>query len=341
MTYDEFLNEWRGPSRCITVHTSGSTGTPKRIMLDKEVVRESARRSIDFLGLTARSRLHSCISPDYIGGKMVAVRAEESGALMTYETPSNRPVISQYIDPNGKPCLTSPAGAGTQYYEVDLVSVVPSQMVEVINHPDYYRHVRRWLIGGQALPYGMSGAIERLGLEAWESYGMTETASHVALRRVCEGKSLFYPLAGINLSIDNRDCLVINGVTEEAIVTNDVADLHPDGGFEVIGRADNVIITGGIKVHPERVEQQIKQLTGLDNNIMLTSEPDSKWGSRLKLLIEGLQMSTDESHALLRLLRARLLPAECPKEIEIVDSLPHTPNGKLQRRKFGKVDKYL
>lgn len=313
MTYDDFLKEWRDSSADIEVPTSGSTGKPKLIRLPKSVCVESARRTNAFFGINAASRIHSCISPDFIGGKMVAVRAIVADCQFTFETPSNEPKIPF----DGR--------------VVDLVSVVASQMVYIIDHPDDFRHVRRYLIGGGALPYMMGDDIVNKGLDAWESYGMTETASHIALRRVQSEPGPFYPLPGIGISQNDEGCLVISGVRDEDVVTNDIVRIYPDGGFEVVGRKDNVIISGGRKIHPEEVEAKIRRLIPDLGEFIVTGIPDAKWGQALELVIVRKSMTPKEARAILQLLRDGLEGWQTPKSISVVDSLPHTPNGKLRR----------
>ncbi|MDE6295204.1 MAG: AMP-binding protein [Muribaculaceae bacterium] len=313
MSYEEFIAQWNDTTPYVPVHTSGSTGLPKEIKLPKCVMERSALRTIQYFHITPEWRLHSCISPDFIGGKMVAVRALMADCRFTYEYPSNSPVMS------GRDGV------------IDLVSVVPSQLIYVIDRPELFRHVRRYLVGGSPLPLGMRDLITERGLKVWESYGMTETASHIAVRRVTDTDAPFEPLPGIKLSTDSRNCLIIRGATEEPVVTNDIADFSPDGRFKIVGRIDNVIISGGRKIIPEIVEDKIRIISGLTAPMILTGVPDPKWGFKPVLYIEGAPMSGAECRSMMTLLRSHLDGWECPKEIYFVDSLARTPNGKLLR----------
>lgn len=322
MTYPDFLNLWRdADTEDIEVSTSGSTGAPKRILLPKRLMRMSAWRTIRHFGLDASSALHSCISPDYIGGKMMAVRAEECGAKLTFAPPSNTPELS--IGPNER---------------LDLVAVVPSQMWHILQLPQSARC--RFLIGGSPIPTSLRQAIVAKGLDCHESYGMTETASHIALRRIASGESLFYPLPGVEVSLSDRETLTIRqgeGVPE--IVTNDLARIHADGGFEILGRADNVIISGGLKIIPEDVERRVLPLLqpyGVDA-VMLTSLPDAKWGERTVLIVElparenATSLPIPSADTIIGLCRKVLRRHEVPKAVELTSTLPRTPNGKLKR----------
>lgn len=333
MTYPEFIAEWRSKSACCIVHTSGSTGTPKELKLSKDIMRRSALRTVTFFGLRHGDRVHSCISPDFIGGKMMAVRAEVAGLRLSWENPSNRPLITME-HPTDYPAM---------------VAVVPSQMLCILERPDLLEmrpngHPTAWLIGGAPIDAALRRRIAESGIVAWESYGMTETASHIALRRVADPPLPFRPMNGVSLMADERGCLIISVDEKENVITNDLVEFDNSGGFFVRGRADNVIITGGKKVQPETVEATLRGELGAYgiSDVMLTSEPDIKWGARLLLLVEIAGTPdfpiADEvigADEILRqieaICRSRLAPHEVPKEIRAVRHLPRTPNGKLYR----------
>lgn len=251
----------------------------------------------------------------------MAVRAEECGAKLTFEPPSNTPELP--IGPNER---------------LDLVAVVPSQMWHIIQLPQAARC--RFLIGGSPIPPSLRRAIVARGLDCHESYGMTETASHIALRHITSGESLFYPLPDVEVSLSDRETLTIRqGEDEPEIVTNDLARIHADGGFEILGRADNVIISGGLKIIPEDVERRVLPLLqsyGVDA-VMLTSEADDKWGERTLLMVELPSSEIGETHPLpsaatiIDLCRKVLKRHEVPKAVELTSTLPRTPNGKLKR----------
>lgn len=314
MTYPEFIGQWRSGADQIECHTSGSTGKPKSILLPRRQVVASARRTIGFFGLRPDSHLHSCISPDFIGGKMMAVRQMEAGCTLSWETPSNRP-LEGYNGPG-----------------IDLLAVVPSQMIHILDTLDrgVVAAIRNVIIGGAPIPPGLRRRIAASGLQAWETYGMTETASHIALRRVEDPESPFQTLDGISVSLtsDSRLHIAIEGWQE--LTTNDVAVITAPGRFEILGRADNVIITGGKKVHPESVEALIESALGIET--LVTSEPDDKWGRRVVLVIDNTQHKAIQSDddAIISELK-NMLPPECvPKSIRH-EPILKTANGKKKR----------
>lgn len=311
MTFDEFLQEWRSEVPEIAARTSGSTGSPKEIRLKKEFVRESALRTNSFFGIDSRSRLHSCVSPEFIGGKMMAVRAEEAGCRFSWEEPANI-------------CLQ---GVGKDE-RIDLLAVVPSQMLYIVSHLEEIPSIGNIIVGGSAINPVLRRRIAESGLNAFETYGMTETASHIALRKITAGEEWFSPLSGIRVETDDRGCLVIHFDSGEKVVTNDLARVSHEGSFLIDGRYDHIIITGGKKVNPFEVERKISRF--LEIPFVVTSAADEKWGERVILRIEG--RGDENDAALLNAeIRQCLAPWEVPKEIHYVEKLERTPNGKIIR----------
>lgn len=308
MTYSELEEEWRSDSDVMICHTSGSTGAPSRIKLPKSMMRESAFRTCEFFGLSSDSLLYSAIGPDYIGGKMMWIRAHCMDASFLFESPSNRP-LSSY---EGR--------------RIDLLSVVPSQMVFLLDNPDRLKLVKNFLIGGSSIPPEIRKRIIQSGIEAYESYGMTETASHIALRKIAPVYDNFCTLPGISVFDASDRRLGIRFDNGMEFITNDVAEIISDTEFRILGRIDNVIISGGCKIHPEVLEYRLK--TYLPFEFYLKSRRHDKWGQILVMVAENPTLSHSE---IKEICRKNCLQYEMPKEIETVDRLPRTPNGKIKR----------
>ncbi len=313
-TYEQLYSDWHLESDCIPCCTSGSTGKPTKIYLPKKEMRASALRTCEFFNITASSHLHSCISPDYIGGKMMLIRSIVSGARFSYETPSNRPLENIPND------------------FIDLVSVVPSQMIHILDHPEIMKSVGHYLIGGAAIHQKIRDKIIEKGISAFESYGMTETSSHIALREVKEGEEWFHTLPGITVFpyADNRLGIRIEGWKE--FLTNDIAEINSGKFFKILGRADNVINTGGKKVFPENIEQRLSPY--LDFPFFISSRQDEKWGESIVLAISPSGDNDLQEEKIFEICRATLLPWEVPKEIKRISKLELTGNGKIKRIKF-------
>lgn len=307
MTWEELYAEWASDCPTLRCHTSGSTGTPKTIDLPKEQVAASARRTLDFFHLDQSARFHSCLAPDYIGGKMMMVRALLAGGCFTWEKPSNHPLRDATRE------------------RIDLLCVVPAQMRHILDLRDELPEIGTILIGGSSINSSLRAEIATSGLNCWETYGMTETASHVALRPVAEPEALFTPLAGIAISLSDSH-LTIDIPGWQRLVTNDIAEIVSDGRFRIVGRADNVIITGGLKVHPEEVESRLQPY--LDFDFILTSRPDPLWGQRVVMIAENAVL-TDQQ--ILDICHSHAARHEVPKQI-IRSAIPRTESGKPIRK---------
>ena len=314
MTFQDFIKEWHDSKAFITVKTSGSTGVPKTIHLSKTFVRESASRTIGFFNLNKNSHLHSCVSPDYIGGKMMAVRASIINAEFTSENPSNDALAEFHRED-----------------EIDLLAVVPSQMLSLIDRYDELPKIRNIIIGGSAIHPDLRRKIHEMGFNAYETYGMTETASHIALRKISEENLPFKILEGIKIDTDPEQCLIIRFRDGYEVRTNDIVDLISEKEFYVKGRRDNVIISGGRKINPEELEEKLRSV--ISGEFYLTGMSDKKWGEKLVLIIEGEESDYDE-FSLREKFKKLVENWQIPKEIKFCRQLQRTSNGKIKRSKI-------
>ena len=258
----EFISQWFDDSPFVTAHTSGSTGAPKEIRLLKSDMRTSALSTNRYFGINQNSTLVCPLSASYIAGKMMIVRAIISGAQLWMETPTATPLHKDY----GK---------------VDLIAVVPSQVPHLLSNTNNRILLRNMLIGGAPLPTDIADEIVKKGFNAYVSYGMTETCSHVALRKVDGSRpELYEALADISFSTDERNCLVINSSYRSfgQLTTNDIVQLVDSKHFTWLGRFDNVINSGGIKVYPEEIEQLIRGVIPYGIEYYIANGTDSKWG---------------------------------------------------------------
>lgn len=317
----EFEKIWHDDSDTVLCHTSGSTGIPKEYELRKEFMRQSARRTNEFFGITNSSRLHTCLDFKYIASMMMTVRADEAKCLLTSEHPSSKPL-----------------GEIAKDEEIDLLSVVPTQMEWILDNEERWDGIKHILIGGSAIPLMMRRRIALSGYDAWETYGMTETASHIALRKVGEDDVPFVALDGITVEINDVNCLVVNMADGSVFTTNDIAIVESPKEFRILGRADNCVISGGIKIMPEDLERRLGPFIAFD--YCISSVPDKKWGEKLVLAVE-VPDRVDED-LLKEAVGVRLkqyrkildLGVKSPKEVVCLSQLPKTANGKIERRRL-------
>lgn len=319
MTQLQFEDIWHDANDYVVCHTSGSTGAPKEICLPKEFMRASARRTNEFFGIVEGSRLHTCLDFKYIASMMMTVRAEEACCRLTSEHPSSRPLAEVAKDE-----------------VIDLLSVVPVQMDWILDSPENWTGIRNILVGGSAIPSLMKRRITLSPYNVWETYGMTETASHIALRKVDGDDAPFKALDGISVDVDESGCLTVRMPDGTVLVTTDMAELTGENEFRILGRADHAVISGGIKINPEELERRLGPFIAFD--YCLSSVPDGKWGEKLVMVIEAPSGMNDDEllkaavGVRLRQYRKILeLGVKSPKDVVVVSSLPRTPKGKIDR----------
>ena len=323
MTLEDFLSEWNNDSDRVLVHTSGSTGKPKPMMVEKKRMLNSARITCDFLGLKPGDSALLCMSLDYIAGKMVVVRSIERRLHLISVSPSGHPLK----DINE---------------EITFAAMVPMQVYNTLQVPEERErltHIRHLIIGGGAIDASLEKELQALpgNIAIWSTYGMTETLSHIALRRIngAEASEWYQPFDSVKISQTEEGCLVIDAplVCSETLVTNDIVEIESyiynkveKLRFRIKGRKDNVICSGGIKIQIEEVEEFLKP--HLEKPFMLAKKKDEKFGEIAVLLSEDKGIKKVE--ATIR----RLLSDHkywIPREFLHVDHLPLTETGKPKR----------
>ena len=314
MSLDEFLAEWNNDSDYVHVQTSGSTGAPKPMLVEKRRMLNSARITCDFLGLREGDTALLCMSLDYIAGKMMVVRALERKLKLVTVPPSGHPL----------------ADLSPQLSALSFAAMVPMQVYNALQVPaecERLKQIRHLIIGGGAIDDALAAALKSFPHHVWSTYGMTETLSHIALRKLngAEASDYYTPFPSVKVSLNDESCLVIDApeVCSERLVTNDIAELS-EGRFRILGRKDNVICSGGIKIQTEQVERQLRPY--LSQPFLITKRPDEKFGEVVVLLTEG---PVDEAHAVCE----RILPKYFqPKAYLHVDKIPLTETGKPARK---------
>lgn len=325
MTLEDFLSEWNNDSDTVLVHTSGSTGKPKPMMVEKKRMLNSARITCDFLGLKPGDSALLCMSLDYIAGKMVVVRSIERHLHLISVSPSGHPLKNIDLkDVNGKDVNG----------EITFAAMVPMQVYNTLQVPEERErltHIRHLIIGGGAIDASLEKELQALpgNIAIWSTYGMTETLSHIALRRIngAEASEWYQPFDSVKISQTEEGCLVIDAplVCAETLVTNDIVEIEKLR-FRIKGRKDNVICSGGIKIQIEEVEEFLKP--HLEKPFMIAKKKDEKFGEIAVLLSEDKEIKTVE--ATIR----RLLSDHkywIPREFRNVDHLPLTETGKPKR----------
>lgn len=312
MSVEEFIAEWHSDSAYVRVQTSGSTGAPKPMLVEKLRMQNSARITCDFLGLKAGDTALLCMSLDYIAGKMMVVRSLERRLRLLAVEPSGHPLMA----------LAD---------RIDFAAMVPLQVWNTLQVPEERARleaIKHLIIGGGAIDEAMADELRAFPNAVWSTYGMTETLSHIALRRLNgpEASEWYTPFPSVSVSLTDEDCLVIDApeVCAQRLVTNDIADLSADGRFRILGRKDNVICSGGIKIQAEEVERQLQP--HLHEPFLISKRRDAKFGEIVVLLTEG---SVDEARQICERI---LTQYHRPRAYVHIDHIPLTETGKPARR---------
>ncbi|WP_455667576.1 AMP-binding protein [Phocaeicola sp.] len=307
-----FLSEWFGPENKIFVHTSGSTGKPKELWVEKERMMESACLTCSFLGLQKEDSALLCMPLQYIAGKMVVVRALVAGLNLWLVPPSGHPL---------KDMQKAPVFA----------AMIPMQVYNSLQVPEekaLLQQIKHLIIGGGAIDSQLAKELKDFPNAVWSTYGMTETLSHIALRRLNgpEASDWYTPFEDVRIYLSEEQTLIIHAprVCEDELRTNDIAEINKDKQFRILGRKDNTINSGGVKIQIEQVEAALKE--HLSQPFLITSAPNEKFGEIVVLLIEG-QIPDN-----IKTVCEQALPAYWrPKLITPVFQIPLTETGKPDR----------
>ncbi len=335
MTYQEFISEWNNEAQTIHVQTSGSTSAPKKMNVRKDRMIESAKMTCDFLGLQPGDTALLCMNLDYIGAKMMVVRSLTRQLHLVQVAPSGHPLATVDVP-------------------ITFAAMVPLQVYNSLQVPEErekLRQIKHLIIGGGAIDDVLAAQLHDFPHAVWSTYGMTETLSHIALRRLngLQSSSWYTPLQGIKVTTNADECLVIDApkLCDTPIVTNDMAEIREistsEGknalAFRIIGRRDNVINSGGVKIQMEELERLMRPFLAMP--YMVTKRKSEKFGEIVVLMVEREgddEGATVEEKSELPMLRAilRLLHRALPRYWEprlylSVDRIPMTETGKLNR----------
>lgn len=309
----DFLAEWWSDSPGMELQTSGSTGVPKRMLATREAMIASAAASCRFFGLKPGDTALLCLPLQYIAGKMMVVRALVGGLNLIISEPSSTPLAG----------LTS---------SIDFAPMVPMQVTTTLAQPngaEQLAHVRTLLLGGGFVDPALEEQLQTLPCRIFTSYGMTETLSHIALRAANgpQRSDCYTPLPGVSLSLTPDGTLQITApyLNIHNLPTNDLAEIGEDGTFRILGRADAVINSGGIKIQAEDIERTLFRLTGL--HVLALPLPHPVLGQCVALLWEGPEDAEPALHS-----ACNTLPKYHRPHLVKRVRLPRTTSGKIARK---------
>lgn len=297
----DFLLDWFNDSEFIHLQTSGSTGSPKNLVVSKQAMVNSAIATGDYFDLNPGDKILNCLPVKYIAGKLMFIRAFILGLEMDFVAPSSRPLDRI------ENCY-------------DFCAMVPLQAQNSIKK---LHIIKKVIIGGARISKKLAAELKQVDSEIYETYGMTETVTHIAVRKLSE--SNFEVLPHISISQDERSCLVIDApsILANQVVTNDLVTLVSPKHFKFLGRIDNIINSGGIKFLPEAIEEKLAKK--IDRRFFISGETDEVLGEKIILIVEG------ESFEINDKIFKKLDKFEKPKQIYFVQKFIETENGKTIR----------
>ena len=311
----EFLKIWWDDSLYVKVNTSGSTGEPKTIELPKSSMLASAEATLKFFGLKQNANILLVMSPQYIAGKMMIIRAIAGNLNLCAEEPVSD--ITPYLNK-----------------EYDFCALVPYQALTTIKRSgkQYFNNIKTLIIGGGKVDSELESLLLETSVECYSTYGMTETASHVALKKISAEFTAFQALPGIIFDTDERECLIIKNeyLPEKEIITNDVVKLNDSTTFIWKGRFDNVINSGGVKLYPETIEDKIKDLINIP--FFITKFDHELLGEAVALVLECDKPEINEESRILSEIESVVNKYEKPRKIVYKSCFELTPTGKIRRQ---------
>lgn len=320
----DFMISWLSGTEKFVLHTSGSTGIPKEIIIGRKQLQSSALMTGAALRLGKETRALVCLNVNYIAGIMMLVRGMELEWELSITAPSSNP-LAAFENP-----------------DFDFVAMVPLQLSTSLSDQETKSkagHLGKILLGGAPVPVSLQRQIDDLNVPVFQSYGMTETVSHIALKKLNlpEVEKDYTVLPGISFGVDDRGCIFIKGAVtnEEKVQTNDLVEITSETTFKWLGRADNVINSGGVKVVLDKIDEVIAEIfydLRYFNPFFCWYEEDGKLGQKLILFIEenGNNLAVP---TILKEIRNKVSAYETPKHVYFVEKFIKTPTDKIDKRK--------
>ena len=306
-----FLCDWFNDKQSYTTAlTSGSTGPPKQIQIFKSSMIKSAKKTANYFQFKSGNYALNSLPVQFIAGKMMLVRAMVSNLNLIFVKPNSTPLL------------------GYEKYTFDFLPLTPFQLTQSLSkEPDSLSNVKTILLGGGPVTQELKESILKLSATVYHGYGMTETLTHIAIRNLTKQETNFRPLPGVNLDIGKEGQLIINADhIEETIVTSDLVSLDKSGIFSWIGRLDNVINTGGVKVCPEAIEQLL--VPYIKCECIIAGQKDERLGERVILILE----TETRPPNLDRILEKTLEKYQTPKAIYLLPQFIRTETLKVKRQ---------
>jgi o-succinylbenzoate---CoA ligase len=315
-----FCREWEDGSEKFTLQTSGSTGTPKQIEVFRSQLEASAQATIDFFSLKEGQTALVCLNTDFVAGKMMLVRAMIAHMKIVLVQPESNPLKNVHE-------------------KIDFVAMVPMQLKTILdtgtdNERKSLDTCTNILVGGAALSDDLEKQASSIKAPIYIGFGMTETLSHIALRKIngTNPERYYTKMNPCTLGIDHRGCLTVQGAVtnNEKVITNDLVELIDENQFNWLGRIDNIINSGGVKLFAEVLEKKLAEHLSLHTNFFFYGIPHPLLGQAVALFIEG---TGEEALAdrISKIISANFSKYEIPKQIIFIPKFKYTATEKIHK----------
>lgn len=318
----EFTLDWLSGKPEFEFQTSGSTGQPKKIVFSRAQMQASAHLTQETFDLKSGQTALLCLDPDFVAGKMMIVRALEIGMNLIVVEPSANPLEKLiFKDP------------------IEFAAFVPYQLSAILQNPktkEKLGQINKAIIGGASSSNELIESLHGCSTQFYETYGMTETLTHVAIRKLNPPEAAFRALPGVTLWLGTNLCLSLqlDHLGIDRVETNDVVQLQTRDTFTVTGRYDNIINTAGVKVLPEMLEPKIKDIMQQHFNesaFFIGGVKDKRFGEKVILFVEHAFISDAVKNLVFEQMKQLLINFEVPKEIIAVPTFKRTDSGKIKR----------
>lgn len=313
----DFIMQLMDPSPApVAFITSGTTGEPRGIKFTKQQIYASAMNTCQYFQLNEKSRLLLCLPAEFVAGRMMIARAMALNANLVWEKPGLNPLMHKV--------------------NADFAAFTPAQVSEIISQVDseiQFMNIPTILIGGGEISASLENRLLKYSNKIFATYGMTETLTHIAVREVGTNEyKVIYK--NIKLEVDENQCLRIKFpyLQPEFIQTRDIVEIRSDSSFRFLGRIDNVINSGGIKISAETIERIVIENEILkEGTFYVTAAKDEVFGE-VPVLVMIKSASTRKN--LMETINGLLNKHHSVKRIVLIDKFEYTPTGKIIRQRI-------
>ncbi|MEO9967871.1 MAG: AMP-binding protein [Reichenbachiella sp.] len=314
----QFISDWQSGETSFRFYTSGSTGTPKPIEISRQQIVASVEATAKYLSLQKKFSVLLCLNPDFIASVMMVARC----LIVDMDLIIQRPTANPMKD------ITE---------SIDFAAFVPIQIYKMMEEGTLSKlsMINRVIIGGAPLSGLAFDALSKIDTDIYQTYGMTETVSHIALMPVKGNfaSATFHILDEVLIEQDLNCCLRAKGAVtcDRWIQTNDIIERINENEFLWLGRYDHTINSGGIKIHPEQLEKELENVLGQQLEYIISWEKNERVGMACVLLIENDTLSEEGFKNVQKTILDKFSKYHVPKAVYSLAQFARTDSGKIKR----------